>query len=292
MSTPIDTLAGVAALAGLDAEADRRTKAAHREMWSLGEYHTFARRLVWDVGGTLVRAAGVASGDRVLDVAAGSGNAAIQAAQAGARVTASDLTSQHFDAGRAQARADGVDLEWVEADAERLPFEDAAFDAVISCFGAIFAPDHRRVAAELLRVCRPGGTIALTAFTGSGVGGEFFDLVGRYAPPPPAGAMPPVAWGDEAHVRGLLGPGAASLQVQPASYVERAESPAEYAALFHRTFGPTMAIRAGLQATDPEQAAAFDRDLRDWAERSNRPAADGSATYTFDYALILARRVE
>jgi ubiquinone/menaquinone biosynthesis C-methylase UbiE len=131
----------------------------------------------------------------VLDVATGTGNVAIRAAEAGAHVVASDLTPENFDAGRREAAAVGVELEWVEADAEALPFADGAFDLVTSSAGAIFAPNHQAVADELLRVCRHGGTIGMINFTPEGLAGEFFGIFGRYAPPPPPGALPPVLWG-------------------------------------------------------------------------------------------------
>src|SRR5687767_6476384 len=150
-------------------EANRQLKAVAREMWALGDYHRFATTLVWDLGPVLVKACGISAGQRVLDVAAGSGNVAIRAAETGAQVVASDLTPENFEAGRREARACGVELEWIEADAEALPFDDGAFDVVTSSLGAMFAPDHQRVADELLRVCRPGGTIGLLAFTPEGL---------------------------------------------------------------------------------------------------------------------------
>jgi ubiquinone/menaquinone biosynthesis C-methylase UbiE len=161
-------------------------------VWALGDYHRFATQTVWEVGPVLVDACGISAGQRVLDVGAGTGNVAIRAAEAGAQVVAADLTPENFEAGRREARARGVELEWVEADAEALPFGDGEFDAVTSCFGAMFAPDHQAVAGELVRVCRPGGVIGLTAFTPDGLGGEFFGLFARHAPPPPPGALPPV----------------------------------------------------------------------------------------------------
>ena len=144
-------------------------KAAARAAWRLGDYHRFATELVWEVGPVLVEACGIVAGQRVLDVAAGTGNVAIRAAEAGASVVASDLTPEHFEAGRAEARRRGVELDWVEADAEALPFGDGEFDVVTSSFGAMFAPDHRAVADELVRVCRPGGTIGLASFTPDGL---------------------------------------------------------------------------------------------------------------------------
>jgi 2-polyprenyl-3-methyl-5-hydroxy-6-metoxy-1,4-benzoquinol methylase len=136
-------------------EAGRELKAATRAAWALGDYHRFAKQTVWELGEVLVRACRISTGQRVLDIAAGTGNTAIRAAEAGAEVVASDLTN--FEAGRREAEAHGVELEWVEADAEALPFADGEFDVVTSSFGAIFAPDHRAVADEMLRVCRPGG---------------------------------------------------------------------------------------------------------------------------------------
>ncbi len=180
-------------------------KAADRSMWALGDYHRFALETVWDVGPVLVAACGISRGQRVLDVAAGTGNVAIRAAEAGAEVVASDLTAENFDAGRREARARGVELEWVEADAEALPFADDEFHVVTSCFGAMFAPDHEAVADELIRVCRPGGTIGMANFTPEGLAADFFGVFVPYAPPPPPGALPPVMWGSEDHVRELFG---------------------------------------------------------------------------------------
>ena len=160
-------------------------KAAERAMWALGDYHTFAKATVWDLGPELVAACGISPGQRVLDVAAGTGNVAIRAAEAGAQVVASDLTPENFEAGRREARNRGVELEWVEADAEALPFGDDEFDVVTSSLGAIFAPDHQAVADELVRVCRPGGTIGMINFTPEGLAAAFFGTFARHAPPPP-----------------------------------------------------------------------------------------------------------
>ncbi|MGH3132669.1 MAG: class I SAM-dependent methyltransferase, partial [Gaiellaceae bacterium] len=149
-------------------------KAAVRAMWALGDYDRFAKETVWELGPVLVEACGVSAGQRVLDVAAGTGNVAIRAAAAGAHVTASDLTPENFEAGRKEAAAQGVEVEWVEADAEALPFGDGAFDVVTSSLGAMFAPDHQAVADELVRVCRPGGTIGMLNFTPEGLISDFF----------------------------------------------------------------------------------------------------------------------
>ena len=158
-------------------DADRALKAAHRAMWALGDYDRFARATVWELGPVLVDACGITRGQHVLDVAAGTGNVAIRAAMAGASVVASDLTPEHFEAGRRAAAWAGTNLEWIEGDAEALPFGDGTFDVVAWSLGAMFAPNHRAVANELLRVCRPGGTIGMMNFTPEGTGGEFFTLL-------------------------------------------------------------------------------------------------------------------
>jgi ubiquinone/menaquinone biosynthesis C-methylase UbiE len=263
-------------------------KASTRAMWALGDYHRFARATVWDLGPLLVEACAISPGDRVLDVAAGTGNVAIRAAEAGAAVVASDLTPEHFDAGRREAAARGVELDWVEADAEALPFRDGEFDVVTSALGAMFAPDHRAVAAELCRVCRPGGMIGMINFTPDGVAADFFGVLGPYMPPPPPGASPPLRWGAEEHVRELFGRRVGSLRLERASYTERAESPAAYARLFEETFGPVVAIRAGL-ADRPEALDSFDRALLDFATRSSIGGPDGRAEYSYDYLLVVAR---
>lgn len=267
-------------------EAVRDHKAAARAMWALGDYHTFATQTVWEVGPVLVAACGISKGQRVLDVGAGTGNVAIRAAEAGAHVVASDLTPENFDAGRLEARRREVEIEWVEADAESLPFGDGEFDVITSSFGAMFAPDHQKVADELVRVCRPGGTIGMVNFTPGGLGGEFFAVFGRYAPPPPAGELPPVLWGREEHVRELFGHRVASLEMTRRTYVERAASPRDYAEFFHRTFGPMVALRTGLA----EGAADFDREFLDFATRSNSGAPDGLAEYHYEYLLVVARK--
>jgi ubiquinone/menaquinone biosynthesis C-methylase UbiE len=264
-------------------------KASARAMWALGDYHRFARATIWELGPLLVEACGISTGQRVLDVAAGTGNVAIRAAEAGADVVASDLTPQNFEAGRAEALAAGVDIDWVEADAEDLPFAGGSFDAVTSCLGAMFAPDHQSVADELLRVCRPGGTIGLIAFTPEGLGGEFFDCLARHAPPPPPGALPPLQWGTEGHVRQLFGDRVDSLRMRRWEYVERAASPHDYVQLFDETFGPLIAIRR-LLAGEPGRTEALDRDLLELAERANQGPPDGPAEYLYEYLLVVGRK--
>jgi ubiquinone/menaquinone biosynthesis C-methylase UbiE len=262
-------------------------KDAARAIWGLGDYHRFATATVWEVGAELVAACGISPGQDVLDVAAGSGNVALRAAEAGASVVASDLSPENLEAGRREADARGLELDWVEADAEALPFGDGRFDVVTSSFGAIFAPDHAAVAAELLRVCRPGGSIAMANFTPEGLAGEFFALFGGYAPAPPPGALPPVLWGSEPHVRELLGDAVASLSLTRRHYTERAASPRAYCELFWETFGPAIAIRAGLE---PERAAALEREFLDFATRANQGPPGGPAEYRYEYLLVIARK--
>ena len=184
---------------------DSELKARHRAMWASGDYPSMVETFLLPLGPRLVDACGIGQGMRVLDVAAGTGNASIVAAQRGASVTASDLTPELLDAGRARAESEGVELEWVEADAENLPFGDASYDVVMSSIGAMFAPHHQEVADELVRVCKPGGTIGLLSWTPEGMIGALFRTMGPYAPPPPPGAQPPPLWGSEDHLRELFG---------------------------------------------------------------------------------------
>jgi ubiquinone/menaquinone biosynthesis C-methylase UbiE len=275
--------------APLATEANRELKAATRAAWALGDYHRFAKKTVWELGELLVRACGLSAGQRVLDVAAGTGNTAIRAAEAGAEVVASDLTPENFEAGRREAGAHGVELDWVEADAEALPFADGGFDVVTSSFGAIFAPDHQAVADEMLRVCRPGGTLGMLNFTPEGLISDFFGALAPYMPPPPPAALPPPLWGSEEHVRRLFGDRVESLEMTRGHYVERAETPRDYRELFKQTFGPVVAAYASL-ADEPEGAAALDRDFLEFATRVNSGPPEGPAEYRYEYLLVVARK--
>jgi len=273
----------------IELTAPTRETRSQPSPWALGDYHRFAKETVWEIGPVLAEACRISPDQRVLDVAAGTGNVAIRAAMRGARVVASDITTENFAAGRAEAEVNGVEVEWVEGDAQALPFADDEFDVVTSVFGAIFAPNHQQVADEMVRVCRPGGVMGMTTFIPEGVGGAFFELVGRYAPPPPAGAFPPLLWGSEPHVRQLFGDRVA-LEVTKRHYTERAASPEAYRDLFNETFGPVIAIRASL-ADDPDRAAQFDRDLLDFAVHANSGARSGPAEYRYDYLVVVARRL-
>jgi SAM-dependent methyltransferase len=262
--------------------------AATRAAWALGDYHRFAKATVWELGTVLVEACEVSPGQRVLDVAAGTGNTAIRAAEAGAEVVPSDLTPENFDAGRREAKAHGVELEWAEADAEALPFGDGEFDVVTSSVGAIFAPDHQAVADEMVRVCRPGGTIGMVNFTPEGLISAFLGALAPYMPAPPPHALPPPLWGSEEHVRDLFGDRVQSLEMTRRHYVERADSPRGYVELCKETFGPVVAIYASL-AEDPERATALDRDFLEFATRANSGPPEGPAEYRYEYLLVVAR---
>ena len=270
------------------ARADREFKAVVRNTWAKGDYARFAD-LVWVLGPVVVEAAGVRPGQRVLDVACGTGNVAIRAAEAGAEVVASDLTPENFPAGRRNAQRSGVEVEWVEADAEALPFDDAEFDVVTSAVGAMFAPRHERVADELLRVCKPGGTIAMANFPPGGVAADFFAVFAPYMPPPREGDSPPLLWGREEHVRRLFGGRVSSLEMTRRSYVERAATPRAYRDFCKETFGPVVAVYESL-AGDPARRAALDDAFLRFAEQSNRGRAGAPAEYHYEYLLVVAQK--
>jgi SAM-dependent methyltransferase len=240
------------------------------------------------LGPRLVDAAGVGAGRRVLDVAAGTGNAAIPAAQRGADVVASDLTPELLDAGRARAAAAGVELEWVPADAEALPFEDASFDIVLSAIGVMFAPHHYQAAAELRRVCRPDGTIALLSWTPEGTIGSLFRAMGPFAPTPPPGAQPPPLWGSEDHVRELFGDTVAwssmtRQTLELTAFPER-EALAEH---FAARYGPTIAARKNAVATD--RAAEFDAALAGVFHDADL-GGGGDSRYECEYLISVGTR--
>jgi SAM-dependent methyltransferase len=261
-------------------------KGRHRAMWALGDYPAVATEVIAGLGPVLVAACGTGPGDRVLDVAAGSGNAAIPAALAGAEVVASDLTPELLEAGRLLAEQHGAALTWRTADAEALPFADAEFDVVMSCVGVMFAPDHQAGADELLRVLRPGGTVGLISWTPAGFIGQLFATMKPFAPPPPAGSRPPPLWGDEAHVRELLGDRVTEVdarrQLLP---VERFATPEAFRDYFKACYGPTIAVYRHL-GDDAEGTAALDAALVELGRRSQRE--DGSMDW--EYLLLTARR--
>jgi SAM-dependent methyltransferase len=269
-------------------EADRALKAKHRAMWAFGDYHAVVTDVVGPLGPILVEAAGVRPGDRVLDVAAGSGNAAIPAARAGADVVASDLTPELLETGRQLAERQGVALTWREADAEALPFADGEFDTVLSCVGVMFAPHHQAGADELVRVCRPGGTLGLLSWTPEGFIGQLFATMKPYAPPPPPGAQPPPLWGSEEHVRGLLGARVTDVVARRQTLrVDHFAAPEAFRDYFKAWYGPTIAVYRNI-ADDPERVAALDRDLAELAHRHGGGA--GTTVMEWEYLLLTARK--
>lgn len=272
------------------AAEDRALKARHRALWASGDYPAVAAEIIPSLGPELVAACGVAAGDRVLDVAAGSGNAAIPAAATGAVVTASDLTPELFDEGRRLAGERGVTLEWVEADAEALPFADDSFDIVMSCVGAMFAPHHQATADELIRVARPGGRIGLISWTPEGFIGHLFATVKPYAPPPPPGASPPPLWGSEDHVRELFGERVADLSMRRRSVrMDHCASPLEFREYWKRNYGPTIAAYR-FTGEHPERVEALDRDFLEFLTVWNRSDDTGSTAYDAEYLLVTATK--
>jgi len=268
--------------------ADSELKARHRKMWASGDYPSMVETFLLPLGPRLVEACGIKSGQSVLDVAAGTGNASIPAAETGAEVTASDLTPELFDAGRARAKEAGVELDWVEADAENLPFEDESFDVVMSSIGAMFAPQHQKVADELVRVCRPGGTIGLLSWTPEGMIGALFKTIGPFAPPPPPGAQPPPLWGGEDHLRELTADrvewGSMERDVLEVTAFER---PNDYGEHFKERYGPTIVARAN--AVKDGREGEFDEALVSFCEEWNR-GSDDDARFEMEYLLATGTR--
>ena len=240
-------------------------KAKHAAMWALGDYPAVARELIPDLGARLVDALGVSLDERVLDIAAGTGNAAIPAAQRGASVVASDLTPELLEAGRARADA-SLDLVWQAADAEALPYADGEFDVAMSCVGLMFAPFHEPVADELVRVVRPGGRVGIIAWTPEGFIGQLFATTKPFVPAPPAGAQPPMLWGTEEHVRSLLGDRVELAFTREKVEVQRFATGAEFRDFFKANYGPTIVAYRGI-ADVPERVAELDAALEELGDR-------------------------
>ena len=267
---------------------DSELKARHRAMWAAGDYPKMVETFVTPLGPRLVEACGIREGMRVLDVGAGTGNASIPAAQRGASVVASDLTPEFFGPGRQWAEAAGVELEWVEADAERLPFEDEAFDVVMSCIGAMFAPHHQDVADELVRVCKPGGTIGMLNWTPEGQIGALFRSIGQFASPPPPGATPPPRWGSEEHVRALFGE-RVELHTLRREHLEVTafENARDYGEFFKAVYGPTIAARKNAVAGGRD--AEFDEALKRFCDEWDR-GGNGPARFETEYLIVVGTR--
>jgi SAM-dependent methyltransferase len=268
---------------------DADLKARHRAMWASGDYPSMVETFLLPLGPRLVEAGAIAPGMHVLDVGAGTGNASIPAAQRGASVTASDLTPELLEAGRHRAEGAGVELGWVEADAEHLPFEDATFDVVISSIGAMFAPFHQAVADELVRVCRPGGTIGLLSWTPEGMIGSLFRTMGPFAPPPPPGAQAPPLWGSEDHVRELFGDRVSLRTLERDVLDVTAFAHArDYGEHFKARYGPTIAARKN--ADKNGRADEFDDALDRFCDEWNR-GTDDAARFEMEYLLAIGTRL-
>jgi SAM-dependent methyltransferase len=253
-------------------------KQRQQQTWASGDFSVVGAMIVI-VAEQLCDAADLHAGWNVLDVATGSGNAAIAAARLGCRAVGVDYVPALLARGRERAAAERLPVELLDGDAEALPFEDGSFDAVTSVFGTMFAPDHEKTADELVRVCRPGGTIALASWTPEGFIGELFRAVGAHVPPP-AGLQSPLLWGTESHLRELFGGAIESLTVTERTFTFRFRSAEEFVEVFRTTYGPTVKAFAALGSTG---ADALEHDLIALARRSDRLGSDAiaiSATYT------------
>ena len=257
-------------------------KALQRAIWTAGDYDAIAE-LFWDVGAVVAEAAAIEAGMKVLDVATGTGNAAIRAAEAGSDVIGLDLTPELFAAAQRRAALAGVHVEWVEGDAEALPFADETFDRVVSTFGVMFAPRHHVAAAELVRTCRAGGMIVLANWTPDGFVGRMFATVARHLPttPPPA---PPTLWGDEGHVRALLG-GQTSLSAQRRTVDFVFESLESMVAGYEQQFGPMVMARRVL---DSPRYEALKDELRGLVREFD--TGDAEVRLPAEYLLVVGRK--
>jgi len=259
-------------------------KGRQQTAWASGDYAVIGTTLQI-VGESLAEACDLRWDENVLDVAAGNGNATLAAARRGCKVTSTDYVSTLLERGAERARAEGLDVTFKVADAEALPFEDASFDAVVSTFGVMFAPDQARSASEMVRVCRPGGRIGLANWTPEGFIGQLFKTLGRQLPPP-AGVQPPALWGVETHLHSLFGERAASIAVMPRWFNFRYRSAAHFIDIFRTWYGPVHKAFAALPA---DKAAALEHDLTDLLNRMNRAGA-GSLVVPSEYLEIVITR--
>jgi SAM-dependent methyltransferase len=260
-------------------------KEKQRQTWATGDYAVVGTMISF-MAETLCETMDLHAGWRVLDVAGGSGNAALAAARRMCAVTCTDYVPSLLNRAKERAAAERLEIAFEEADAENLPFADGSFDAVTSVVGVMFAPDQERAAAELLRVCKPGGTIGLANWTPDGFVGELFRIVGKYAPPP-AGVKPPAVWGTEERLRELFGDGISSLVVNRRTFVFRTRTADEWLDLFRAWYGPVNRAFAGQDAAGQEALAG---DLRDLVHRYNR-ATDGTVIAPADYLEVVATKV-
>ena len=259
-------------------------KTRQQAMWSTGDYAVIGITLQI-VGESLAEACDVRTDERVLDVAAGNGNATLAAARRGARVTSTDYVPTLLERGAERAKADRLEVKFQVADAEQLPFEDASFDVVLSTFGVMFTPDHAKAAAEMLRVVRPGGRIGLTNWTPEGFIGQMFKIVGKHVPPP-AGAASPLLWGTADHLKKLFGGEASTVDVQKRMFTFRYRSAAHFIDVFRTWYGP---VNRAFGALPPEGAQALEQDLTELLQRMNR-AGSASLVVPSEYVEVVVTR--
>jgi ubiquinone/menaquinone biosynthesis C-methylase UbiE len=259
-------------------------KARQQSAWSSGDYAVVGTTLQI-VGEELCEALDVRSGHTVLDVAAGNGNASLAAARRWCNVVATDYVPALLERARERAAAERLEMEFREADAEALAFADESFDVVVSTFGVMFAPDHERAAAEMVRVCKSGGKIGLANWTPEGFIGQLFKTIGKYVQPP-AGAKSPALWGVPSRIDELFGPYAASIETTPRDFVFRYRSPQHWLDVFRTYYGPVLKAFAALETT---QQAALQKDLLALIDHFNR-AADGSMVVPSRYLQIVITR--
>lgn len=259
-------------------------KLKQKAAWSAGDYAVIGTTLQM-VGETLCEALDLRAGARVLDVAAGNGNATLAAARRWCDVVSTDYVGALLERGQARAGAEGLAVQFQEADAENLPFSDASFDVVLSTFGVMFTPNQQRAADELARVCKPGGQIGLANWTPAGFIGELFKLIGRYIPPP-AGVKSASLWGTEERLRELFGERIATLDTAPRNFVFRYRTPQHWIETFRTYYGPMQKAFSAVDAAQQESLAA---DLTQLAQRFNR-AKDGAMVVPSEYLEVVIRR--
>jgi ubiquinone/menaquinone biosynthesis C-methylase UbiE len=261
----------------------QQLKLRARTTWAAGRFDDVAQ-MTRDVGQDLVDRVGVEPGMTVLDVACGTGNATIPAALAGGQTTGLDLTPELFGDGRRNAAAAGVEIDWVEGDAEAMPFADGSFDRVLSTYGVMFAPRHAVAAAELARVCAPGGVIALANWTPQGLIGQMFKLVSSRMPAPPSYAQAPPLWGDEAHVRELLEPHGLEVTCERAHAAMHGTSE-EIVAVKERSFGPWKMAQSALG----DDWSSLRSDLSELYAEWTKPY-DGGMAALCEYLVVVAKK--
>ncbi len=257
-----------------------------RATWAAGDFDAIAQR-IWVVGDELVERMNVSDGERVLDVACGTGNVSIPAAAKGAEVTGLDITPKLLEDAKRNADKYGVEVEWIEGDAQDLPFDDDSFDVVLSTFGCMFAPDHAKAAAEIVRVLKPGGRFGVVAWRPEGNIGKFFMTILKYAPPPPEGFQPPPLWGMRDHVSEIFAPTGAELEFTDGAAHWRFDSVEETVAEYSEKFGPIVLLRPALEESGRwEELLA---DLKAMYEEVNAATDDG---VEFDGEYLTTRGVK